>query len=252
VDVENGDADGSLSMLTDNSQVPILPTPSVNKSLSKSWSCSLNSPKVLHDRWMIDSEDLVTSESDVIGRGGFGVVRKDVWKDGKRRYLVAVKEFSSPDAVVEFGPMRSGGSNSSNQSWENIVKEADLMVTLRSPFIVQVLGLCPPTALVMELMTHGPLHLWIRHRAEDDSKPPAERKMHKKDSLVQRFQFMQDCVRGLDYLHEHGVIHRDLKSPNILLCEEGGALKAKISDFGLARFVHSNVATSKDHAMSLL
>lgn len=232
----------------------------MNKTISKSYSAGVQSPKnqVLHDRWIIDRADLISNDADVIGRGGFGVVRKGIWKDGNRKYVVAIKELTGVygGAAVDIGGGLNSGvlnsSNSSEASWDCMVKEADLMMALRSPFIVQVLGLCPPTALVMELMTHGPLHLWIRQRAEDEAKPPNERQMSKKDSLFQRFQIMQDCVRGLDYLHEHGVIHRDLKSPNILLSREGGALKAKISDFGLARIIHTGTATTKDHAMSLL
>ena len=40
---------------------------------------------------------------------------------------------------------------------------------------------------------------------------------------------------GMNHLHERHMLHRDLKSANVLLDEEH--LKAKVCDFGLARVV---------------
>ena len=44
-----------------------------------------------------------------------------------------------------------------------------------------------------------------------------------------------DICEGLRLVHEKGVIHRDLKSANIMLCGEGEQLRAVLMDFGLAR-----------------
>lgn len=38
---------------------------------------------------------------------------------------------------------------------------------------------------------------------------------------------------GLDYCHSKGIIHNDLKTPNVLLCNDGREINAKIADFGL-------------------
>jgi tetratricopeptide (TPR) repeat protein len=44
-----------------------------------------------------------------------------------------------------------------------------------------------------------------------------------------------DICEGLRLVHAQGVIHRDLKSSNIMLCGEGASLRAVLMDFGLAR-----------------
>ncbi|XP_066314954.1 lysM domain receptor-like kinase 3 [Miscanthus floridulus] len=56
-------------------------------------------------------------------------------------------------------------------------------------------------------------------------------------SWICRVQIALDAARGLEYIHEHTkdhYVHRDIKSSNILL---DGSLRAKISDFGLAKLV---------------
>ena len=62
-----------------------------------------------------------------------------------------------------------------------------------------------------------------------------------------RLQLMEDVAEGMAYLHGvHRSIHRDLKSPNVLLGEEGnGILRAKVADFGLARILGDKSSKEK-------
>lgn len=53
-----------------------------------------------------------------------------------------------------------------------------------------------------------------------------------------RLQLLIDVGEGMEYLHGvHRSIHRDLKSPNVLLAMENDQLRAKVGDFGLARIL---------------
>ncbi len=52
-----------------------------------------------------------------------------------------------------------------------------------------------------------------------------------------------DICEGLRLVHEKGVIHRDLKSANIMLCGQSGSIRAVLMDFGLARKFTSDVGS---------
>ena len=57
-------------------------------------------------------------------------------------------------------------------------------------------------------------------------------------SWKNRLQWLLDIASGMIFLHEKmKCCHRDLKSPNVLLSEEGGRLRAKVSDFGVSKFI---------------
>lgn len=48
--------------------------------------------------------------------------------------------------------------------------------------------------------------------------------------------FMWDIAIGVAYLHDNEIIHRDLKTANILMFEEGDRMSCKITDFGLSKY----------------
>jgi WD40 repeat protein len=138
-----------------------------------------------------------------LGRGGFGIVYEGQYQYGQ----VAIKTLlhqELKDSLVE-----------------DFKKEAFMMANLRSPFIVSLYGVClekPHYSIVMEYMSNGSLSNLLQNQK------PFEWKI--------RYQIGIDVGGGLAYLHNHEMIHCDLKSLNILLDVNH---RAKISDFGLSK-----------------
>ncbi|GMR51585.1 hypothetical protein PMAYCL1PPCAC_21780 [Pristionchus mayeri] len=100
------------------------------------------------------------------------------------------------------------------------IKEAEIghLKHLEHPNIIKFLGVCrqaPVFAVVMEYCTRGQLCEVLK-------------KEHSVDSM-EWVDWAKQIAEGMDYLHKHKVIHRDLKSPNILMTEDG---QLRICDFG--------------------
>lgn len=160
---------------------------------------------------LLDLEDLKLADKEIppekltrehkVGSGSF----KDVYMGRYRNFRVAICDLRGRLTDMD-------------------IKELGLLRDLRHPNIVRFIGVslggAIPCTIVTELCRNGDLYDYIR-------KIPCP-------SYVQILGLMLDAARGVEYLHLRtpSIIHRDLKSPNVLITTNGSA---KITDFGLAR-----------------
>ncbi|MBA0653278.1 hypothetical protein Goklo_020473 [Gossypium klotzschianum] len=144
----------------------------------------------------------------IIGRGGFGHVYKGFLNDWN--LVIAVKRLY-PDSAQGFNEFQA---------------ELLLLCQLHHQHVVPLIGFCNEKAemiLVYEYMENGAL----RDLLYDSGCDPLPWK--------QRLEICIGAARGLRYLHsgaKQAIIHRDVKSSNILLDDK---LVCKLSDFGLAK-----------------
>lgn len=92
--------------------------------------------------------------------------------------------------------------------------------------------------VLMEYADKASLDGFVNNNEEDNEE--------KKMTPTLKKQFMVDIAHGLSYLHHFGIIHRDLKTENVVVCSvpgKPGALHAKIIDLGGGR--HKNDQYSK-------
>jgi len=150
-----------------------------------------------------DDSDVLFEEitlEEAIGAGSFGAV----FKGRCRGEVVAVKKCKVDDP----------------KDADMLLMEVRYLQKLRHPRLVSFLGCCnrPPHVLMLiELMEGGSLHALLFK-----SKRPV--------SFSTKSRMAQQVAEGLTYLHDVSIVHRDLKTMNIVLDAE---LNCKICDFGL-------------------
>ncbi|CAG5115304.1 unnamed protein product [Candidula unifasciata] len=85
--------------------------------------------------------------------------------------------------------------------------------------------------MVMEYMNKGSLSEYAKKYGE----------LSNPEKVCHMLKIMLDVAEGMVYLSGKDIIHRDLAARNVLLTKvEGGGVRAKVSDFGLARILEGN------------
>ncbi|XP_050206688.1 probable serine/threonine-protein kinase At1g01540 [Mercurialis annua] len=160
------------------------------------------------------------ADENVIGEGGYGIVYRGVLNDNSS---VAVKNLL----------------NNRGQAEKEFKVEVEAIGRVRHKNLVRLLGYCAEGAhrmLVYEYVDNGNLEQWLHGDVGPCSPLTWEIRMNA----------ILGTAKGLMYLHEAlepKVVHRDIKSSNILLDRQWNA---KVSDFGLAKLLgsdHSYVTT---------
>ncbi|XP_058780872.1 probable receptor-like serine/threonine-protein kinase At4g34500 [Vicia villosa] len=190
----------------------------VNSSVSvESPSPSSSSENIGWGRWYglkeLENATDGFSEGNVIGEGGYGIVFRGILHDGS---VVAVKNLL----------------NNKGQAQKEFKVEVEAIGKVRHKNLVGLVGYCAEGAqrmLVYEYVDNGNLEQWLH----GDVGPVSPL------TWDIRMKIAVGTAKGLAYLHEGlepKVVHRDVKSSNILLDKKWNA---RVSDFGLAKLLGS-------------
>ena len=167
--------------------------------------------KTLDGRWVIE---------DLLGEGGMGAVFR-----GKQTRL------NRPVAIKVLKPELAQNAKLVSR----FMREARVLSTLRHPHIVTMLdfGRDEETGalyLVMELLEGEPLDEWMSRREEL--------------TLQNVVDITMQVARALDEAHGQGMVHRDLKPPNIFVSPVADGVHVKVLDFGIAKVAEEDEVES--------
>jgi protein kinase-like protein len=146
---------------------------------------------------------------EFIGQGAMGVVYRAYHSQLERTGAVKVMQALSPDA-------------------DNVARfrhEAQAIAKLRHPNIVDVydFGEFDGTPyMIVEYVPGGSLSSRMSHGPLDQATA---------------LKYLRGIAAGLDYAHQHGVVHRDVKPANVLLTDDDAPV---LADFGLAKLVQGS------------
>eukprot|EP00026_Physarum_polycephalum_P002356 Phypoly_transcript_02362.p1 GENE.Phypoly_transcript_02362~~Phypoly_transcript_02362.p1 ORF type:complete len:737 (+),score=63.66 Phypoly_transcript_02362:510-2720(+) len=164
----------------------------------------------LKDRWIINYSDLQVAEK--IGVGTFG----EVWCGTLKGKRVAIKELIKQKVNIS--------------TIVELRAESAILSMLQHENVLKFKGMClqePHLCMVTEFMENGTL----------------ARILYGSSTVVPiipwdlRMQMIMDIVKGMAYLHSKSIIHRDIKSFNMLVNAD---MRVKIADFGFSRIKAEN------------
>ncbi|XP_016482838.2 uncharacterized protein LOC107803604 isoform X2 [Nicotiana tabacum] len=156
------------------------------------------------------------SNENFLSEGGFGSVYRGVLKNGLR---VAVKQHNGM----------------SLQGDKEFKCEVEVLSKARHPNLVMLLGSCSEgnqKLLVYEYVCNGSLDQFL----SGDIRTPRD--------WERRMKIALGAARGLEYLHKHNIIHRDIRPNNILITHDHESL---LGDFGLAKAGYDESQISSDN-----
>ncbi|KAJ0972693.1 hypothetical protein J5N97_020652 [Dioscorea zingiberensis] len=156
-----------------------------------------------------------------IGAGSFGTVHRADWNGSDVAVKILMEQDFHPERFKEF------------------LREVAIMKSLRHPNIVLFMGAVtqpPNLSIVTEYLSRGSLFRLLH-------KTGAKEILDEKRRLSMAF----DVAKGMNYLHRRNppIVHRDLKSPNLLVDKK---YTVKVCDFGLSRLKANTFLSSKSLA----
>lgn len=163
----------------------------------------------------IPCEDLSYDPADptaMLGGGSYGTVFRGEWNDA----TVAIKRLNM--------------QHISAVAVKQLTQEANTMRALQHPHIIRIFGVCLDAghfSLVMNLVRGGSLYRMLHDRSNE--LPEAR-----------RLSIAYQIAIAMRYLHKNGVLHRDVKSANVLVEPDDHVM---LTDFGLAKVKQESQAS---------
>ncbi|CAK7356426.1 unnamed protein product [Dovyalis caffra] len=160
------------------------------------------------------------NQANIVGCGGFGLVYKATLGDGSK---LAVKKLSGDLGLME----------------REFRAEVEALSTAQHENLVSLQGYCVHEGcrlLIYSFMENGSLDYWLHEKTDGASQL----------DWPTRLKIARGAGCGLAYMHqicEPHIVHRDIKSSNILLDDK---FEAHVADFGLSRLIlpyHTHVTT---------
>ncbi|HUI65796.1 MAG TPA: protein kinase [Bacteroidota bacterium] len=154
-----------------------------------------------------------------VGRGGMGIVYKA--EDLKLHRIVALK-FLPEDLTAQ------------GEDIARFEREAEAISSLNHPNIATIYDVDEVEGrkfLTLEFISGGTLKSKVKQLHSEGKEIP----------ISEVVEYGIQIADGLAYAHRHGIVHRDIKSDNVMMTDEG---KVKITDFGLAK-LHGTIHVTR-------
>ncbi|KAG7376248.1 Mitogen-activated protein kinase kinase kinase mlk-1 [Phytophthora pseudosyringae] len=159
--------------------------------------------------WFVPPEEVLFGPDQPFSRGSFGTAHKGKWLDSQ----VVVKS-----VIVE-----------QDVTGESFQGEVAIWYSLSHPHIVNLYGACHLGGKPFFVCDHaslGNLSSYLRRRRPGEDNENVD--------VPEGWCKLYEAALGLQYLHQRGIVHQDLKCDNILVGNDG---HAKLTDFGLSSSV---------------
>lgn len=175
----------------------------------------------LPDDFFVDIAELLKEfeyQHKLLGRHG-----KHLGKGATSKVTLMVRK-GCPGELYAVKEFRSKSSSETKDEYEKKIKsEFSIAKSLHHPNVVETIRLCTDHGRwnhVMEYCSEGDLFSLV-----------SKKHLQEESRQIDRLCLFKQLCQGINYLHQHGIAHRDIKLENLLITKDS---KLKITDFGVS------------------